>query len=102
VSDAIWKAPDGYVDYRDYHTLESRVRELEAKRDRLKVELEYQKTIEEQLDVINEGLRARHAVLVKAAKQLVNNAQNADQELWASLPDVIAPKEALVPLEEKK
>jgi hypothetical protein len=100
VSDAIWKAPDGYVDYRDYQTLESRVRELEAERDRLKVELEYQKTIEEQLDVINEGLRARHAALVKVAERLANNAQNADQELWASLPDVIALKEVLAQQEE--
>ena len=45
---------------------------LEAERDRLKGELEYQKTIEEQLDVINEGLRARHAALVEAADKTLN------------------------------
>jgi len=49
-----------YVLIEDYQ-------ELEAERDRLKAGLEYQKSIEEQMDVINKGLRARHAALVELA-----------------------------------
>ena len=55
---------------QDYQTLESNFRELEDERDRLKGELEYQKTIEEQMDVINEGLRSRHAALVKLVTKI--------------------------------
>ena len=49
-------------------SLKEKFKELEAERDRLKGELEYQKTIEEQMDVINEGLRSRHAALVEVLR----------------------------------
>jgi hypothetical protein len=43
----------------------------------------------------NAILRARHAVLVEAASKLCFKAKNAEQELWASLPDVMNLKAAL-------
>jgi len=58
-----------------------KIKELEAERDRLKGELEYQKTIEEQMDVINEGLRARHAALVEAVKVLTDLWEDNDSEI---------------------
>ena len=76
--------------------LNERVRELEAERDRLKAELEYQKTIEEQMDVINEGLRASHAALVEKAKHAYSEWEGgshreaiaAMEELKAALAEV--------------
>lgn len=41
------------------------------------------------------ALRERQRVLVEIAQLLVDHAQNADQELWASLPDVIALQDAI-------
>jgi hypothetical protein len=75
VSDAIWKAPDGYVDYRDYQTLESRVRELEAERDRLKEDniAMGKESKNAMLEVAN--LRAHHAALVEAAGKLVGECE---------------------------
>jgi hypothetical protein len=100
-------------------TPESRVRELEAERDRLKAELEsvnkYHCTLgvgdgtsnlfvhgdydsikaAQKILFERDKLRARHAALVEAAQRLVDHAKNADQELWASLPDVIELKATL-------
>ena len=42
-----------------------------------------------------EALEAQLAALVKAAQRLVDHAKNADQELWASLPDVIVLRDAI-------
>jgi hypothetical protein len=71
------------------------VTRLEAERDRL---IEVKNNYFDDLETANmeiTKLRARHAALVEAAQNLVNNAENKDQEEWASLPDVLALKDAL-------
>ena len=40
-------------------------------------------------------LDAKLAALVEVAQRLVDHAKNSDQELWASLPDVIALRNAI-------
>ena len=42
-----------------------------------------------------EALEAKLAALEQAAQRLVDHAQNAKQELWASLPDVINLRDVL-------
>ena len=45
------------------------VQKIEAERDRLQAEVEFQKSIERQMQVINKGLRARLERLVTAAER---------------------------------
>ena len=40
-------------------------------------------------------LETKLAALEKVSQRLVDHAQNADQELWASLPDVIALRDVI-------
>ena len=75
MSDAIWKAPDGYVDYRDYQS-------LEAERDRLKHTAKelgdsFDRGIdrEDALRIENNKLRARHAALVEVAEKVVTTTK---------------------------
>ena len=42
-----------------------------------------------------EALETKLSTLEKAAQRLVDHAKNADQELWASLPDVINLRDVL-------
>jgi len=100
-------ADDIYVDFHegrisssDEYYPASEYEALVAERDRLKAELEYQKTIEEQMDVINEGLRASHAALVEAASELhhwhdwgkndegVVVSSEVVRKIWAALAEV--------------
>ena len=77
------------VDYypaADYEALEANLREMKNSRD---LEREAKKHIE-----------AKLAALEKAAQRLVDHAQNAKQELWASLPDVINLRDVLEGKEE--
>ena len=48
----------------------------------------------------HEALEAKLARLEQAAQRLVDHAKNSDQELWASLPDVLNLSDVLDKMED--